>query len=250
MANNTIRAFLKKRLEKKASVIPAAATTSVPTAVVAKAPQPFPRFTADDEDAYEKAPVGVDSIIGATKKLLSINRGEAEPDDRDSLAFKRVLNVDDLIAERARMDAGKLRNSIMFKLSNVKNLQRFPANAFDPYVTGHLISNSLALPSEEINPIYLLDQQRRVSVFGQGGIGSVDALSKESQNVNPSQFGFIDPIVGPDGMKAGGDMRLAQATRIGKKDGRLYTKVRDKRTGKVVWITPDELSNATVAFPD
>lgn len=250
MANNTIRAFLKKRLEKKASVTPADASAPVPTAAAAKTPQPFPRFTVDDEDAYEKAPVGIDSLIGATKKLLSINRGEAEPDDRDSLAFKRVLNVDDLIAERARMDAGKLRNSIMFKLANVKNLQRFPANAFDPYVSGHLISNSLALPSEEINPIYLLDQQRRVSVFGQGGIGSVDALSKESQNVNPSQFGFIDPIVGPDGMKAGGDMRLAQATRIGKKDGRLYTKVRDKRTGKMVWVTPDELSNTTVAFPN
>lgn len=209
------------------------------------------KFTDDDEEEqlYPKASVGVDSLLAASKKLLAINRGEAEPDDRDSLKFKRVLNVDDLIAERARMDAGKIRNAMMYKLSKARSLKNFPSGIFDPYTEGHIVSNQLSLPSEEINPLYNLDQSSRLTVFGQGGISSVDVVNEEAQNVNPTSFGFLDPLVTPDGLKAGVDSRLTYTTRIGY-NGKLYTKVRNKKTGKMQWLTPEELETFTVAFPD
>lgn len=209
------------------------------------------KFTDDDEEdqLYPKASVGVDSLLAASKKLLAINRGEAEPDDRDSLKFKRVLNVDDLIAERARMDAGKIRNAMMYKLSKTRSLKNFPSGIFDPYTEGHIVSNQLSLPSEEINPLYNLDQSSRLTVFGQGGISSVDVVNEEAQNVNPTSFGFLDPLVTPDGLKAGVDSRLTYTTRIGY-NGKLYTKVRNKKTGKMQWLTPEELETFTVAFPD
>jgi DNA-directed RNA polymerase beta subunit len=205
--------------------------------------------TNEEETLYPKTKVGVDSLIAASKKLLAINKGEAEPDDRDALKFKRVLNVDDLMAERARMDAGKLRNALMWKLSKTRSLQNFPSNIFDSYTVGHIVSNNLSLPSEEINPLYNLDQSSRLTVFGQGGISSVDVVNEEAQNVNPSSFGFLDPLVTPDGMKAGVDSRMTYTTRIGH-NGKLYTKVRNKRTGKLQWLTPEELETFTVAFPD
>ena len=210
------------------------------------------RYTDDKDDEntyYPKVSVGVPSLIAASKKLLAINRGEAEPDDRDSLKYKRVLNIDDLMAERTRMDAGKIRNNIMYKLSRNRSLKNFPSNVFDSYTEGAIVSNPLSLPSEEINPLYLLDQQARLSVFGQGGLSSVDVVTPEAQNVNPTQFGFIDVLASPDGLKAGVDTRLAYNTRIGV-NGKLYTRVRNKRTGKLQWVTPEELYSHTVAFPE
>ena len=211
--------------------------------------KPFPKFTTDEDDGYERANVGIQSLIGASKKLLAINRGEAEPDERDSLRYKRLYNVDDLLAERTRMDAGKIRNAMMYKLSKARSLKNMPSGIFDGYMKGHIVGNPLSLPSEEINPIYLLDQQARLTVFGQGGIGNVDAISPESQNVHPSQFGFVDPIAGPDGMKAGVDTRLSNATRITNK-GKLLTRVRNRKTGKIEWLTPDELDEYVVGFPE
>lgn len=243
---SNIRTFLNNRIKQANSL------TEEPIAEANTVQKPQTLRTeqyVDDDDIYEKASVGIPSLIGATKKLLAISRGEADVDDRDNLKFKRVYNIDDLLAERTRMDAGKIRNSVMYRLSKVRNLQSFPTNVFDPYITGHIIGNSLSLPSEEINPLYLLDQQSRLTVFGQGGLGSVDAASKEAQNVNSSQFGYVCPIASPDGIKAGLDTRLASQTRISKKGGQLLTKLYDRKRKKYVWVTPDIIANATVALP-
>ena len=218
--------------------------------VAIKSTGAFPKFEASTIDAAsEKAPVGLDSLLKASKKLLAINRGEVDPDERDSMRFKRVYNTDDLIAERVRMDAGKLRNSLMYKLNNIKSLKYFPSGAFDSYATGHIVGSPLSLPSEEVNPIFNLDQQSRVIVFGQGGISSAEAITEDSQNVHPSQFGVIDVVVGPESEKIGVDARLASMTRIGKKDGKLYTMLKDRKTGKKVWMTPDEIEDQIVSFP-
>lgn len=48
--------------------------------------------------------------------------------------------------------------------------------------------------------------------------------------------------------KIGVDVRLASMTRIGK-NGKLYTLLRDRKTGKKVWMTPDEIEDNIVSFP-
>jgi hypothetical protein len=40
-----------------------------------------------DDDGEEYMPVGVNSIIAASEKLLAINKGLVEPDERDSMRF-------------------------------------------------------------------------------------------------------------------------------------------------------------------
>lgn len=146
----------------------------------------------------KKASVGLDSLVKASKKLLAISRGDVDPDERDSLRFKRIYGPDDLISERIKLDAGKLKNSVMFKLSKTRSLKNLPSGVFDSYAMGYIIGSPLALPSEEINPLYNMDQQSRITVFGQGGLSSADMVSEEAQNVHPSQFGILDTIAGPE----------------------------------------------------
>ena len=74
----------------------------------------------DSKQGDQKVGIGVEGLLAASKKLLAINKGEAQPDNRDSLRFKQLLNVDDLIAERAALDAGKIKKS--FPVSYRKTL--------------------------------------------------------------------------------------------------------------------------------
>lgn len=235
----TTEAFKQKKI---ASVSKSGISTSNFTS-------PFPKIKESEiEGSSRKAPVGIDSILKATKKLIAINKGEVDPDERDSMSFRKVYGPDDLISERVRLDAGKIRNVMMYKLSKVKSLKYFPSGVFDSYASGHIIGNPLSLPSEEVNPMFNMDQQSRITVFGPGGISSADSVSEEAQNVHPSQFGVIDPITGPESEKIGVDVRLASNTRIGK-DGKLYTMLRDRKTGRKVWMSPDEIEKETVLFP-
>ena len=62
---------------------------------------------------------------------------------------------------------------------------------------------------------------------------------------------------GPDGIpywtgnseKIGVDVRLASMTRLGK-NGKMYTLLRDRKTGRKVWMTPDEIEDNIVKFPE
>lgn len=205
-------------------------------------------YTVDTSDE-ENASVGIDSVLKATKKLLAINRGQTEPDDRDNLRYKRIYNTDDLIKERIDLDAGKLKNNLMFNLSKTKNLKYFKPGYFDSYALGHIVGNSLSAPSEEINPLQVLEQAYRVTQMGEGGIGSEEAITAEAQNINTSQLGFLDPNETPESIRAGIDSRFTRGIRLSN-DGRPLMRVREKKTGKLVWLDPEEANDAIIAFPN
>lgn len=210
---------------------------------------------ADDEEAYDSGedqdyvPVELDGVLRSTEKLLSVNRGDEEPDQRDHLAFKRFLTPERMLAERIRVDAGKIRNGLLRNAAKTRNLKGVGPMAFNDYAEGLIVQNPMSMPLEEINPIHLLEQSRRSTQMGPGGVGSDDAITIEMQAVNASQFGFISPLEGPESGRAGVDTRFAWGTVIGS-DGRIYQKFLDRRTGQMVWRSPDDVGFRTVKIPD
>jgi hypothetical protein len=156
------------------------------------------RYLADDDDHEAYAPVGLDGLLAATEKLLAINRGLAEPDDRDSLPNDRIHTVDRLMAERVKLDHGRVLRGMMGRLSRAKSLQPMGANSFSEYTVGYLKSNPLVPALEEINLMHNLEQKRRITKMGPGGIGDPNAITTDMQAVSATQFGFIDPIAGPE----------------------------------------------------
>lgn len=69
-----------------------------------------------------------------------------------------------------------------------------------------------------------------------------------SRNVQPSYFGYIDPVVAPESLRIGLDMRLARNVRRGK-DRQLYTKLIDARTGKPEWVGVRDATEKTIGIP-
>lgn len=213
-----------------------------------KRKESVPEFELDD-DGEEYMPVGIDGVLASTEKLLAMNRGLVAPDERDSLKFQKILRPHAMLRESIKMDAGKVARTAMYQAAKRKNLKGLQPGAFDAYVNRLLIGNPLTSPLEEINPMQLVANARRVTKMGPGGLGSDQSITEEAQNVHPSQFGFISCIEGPESARAGIDVRVAWGAKLGS-NGRLYQKFYDRHKKKFVWMSPEDVDGLTVKMPD
>lgn len=207
-----------------------------------------PDFELDD-DGEEYIPVGVNGLLASTEKLLAMNRGLVGQDERDSLRYQKVIRPAGLFRERVKMDSGKIARTIMYRAAKTKSLAGLLPGAFDGYIDAVMRGNPLTSPFEEINPMQIKEGARRITKMGPGGIPSSDSITEEAQAVHPSQFGFIDPISGPESERAGVDVRAAYGTRVGS-DGRIYQKFYDRKSKTERWMNPSDIADLVVKLPD
>jgi hypothetical protein len=112
-----------------------------------------PRLQPDDDAVAADIPV----LLASTEKLLAVNRGLTEPDERDSLEFRKVYTPDKLFAERIDLDADKVLRNTMRRVAKMRSLKAIGTAHFDPYVEGLILGNPLSSPLEEINPLHLVE---------------------------------------------------------------------------------------------
>lgn len=216
--------------------------------IPAETPEAVAAFELDD-DGEEYMPVGINGVLAASEKILNISRGLDQPDERDSLKYQKILRGHSMLRESIKMDAGKIARTAMYQAAKRKNLRGLNAGVFDPYVNRLLVGNPLTSPLEEINPMQLVTNGRRITKMGPGGLGSDQSITEEAQSVHPSQFGFISPTEGPESSRAGIDVRAAWGTRLGS-NGRLYQKFYDRKTKRFRWLSPEDLDGRVVKLPD
>jgi len=189
-----------------------------------------------------------DVLLAATKKLLSISRGQAESDDRDNLAFNEVYGPEDIFEERLAKDTGSYRRQLFYNLVQKYkgNIGKIPAGALSRQVESAILSSGLSGNPEEINSLEIFDQAYSLTKMGVGGLPSINAAPDESRSVHPSQRGYIDPSRTPESLRVGIDTYLATASRKGA-DRQLYTPVLDA-AGNQSYLRPKELMRKTVAI--
>lgn len=190
-----------------------------------------------------------DAILAATKKLLDIRDKKATVDDRDNMAFQRVLGPEDFISERIRRDHGRNQKLAFRKISQAGTLGKMPSGLFTPQVEQVLIGSGLGQALEEINPAEVFDRQSRITRLGEGGIPSLESIPDEARNVQPSHMGFLDPLRTPESMRAGIDLNIARRARKGR-DGKVYAPFNDAKTGQESWLSPQQINNAVMTTPD
>ena len=189
-----------------------------------------------------------DTLMDASSKLLSVARGEAEPDDRDALSNKWFRTPDDMFHDRVVKDAGRVAQALFWRSKYDRSLKRLKPGHFTPQLHGLVIGNSLSQAVSGINPMELLDLRLKVVQTGEGGIGSSDMVPDSAREVHPTQLGFIDYIKTPESTSVGIDQRFAYSVRKGP-GNQIYTKVLG-RDGKPVWRTPSQLYGKRLAFPE
>jgi len=206
-------------------------------------------FKYDDEDIDDEVDGGVDTLLAASEKVLAVNRGLVDPDERDSLRFRKIYGPDKLLKERIDMDADKVMRNTVRRISRTGNLDSINPGHFNSYSEKLITGNPLSLALEEINPMHLTEQARRVSQMGPGGLPSSTSITEDAQNLHPSEFMFLSSIEGPESERIGVDTRIAWGAKMGS-DGNIYQRFRNKRTGKYEWLSAKDLENKIVALPD
>jgi DNA-directed RNA polymerase beta subunit len=207
-----------------------------------------------DEDVSERT-LGIrqknltpELLLRSSQKLLNIQKGLEEPDDRDSLANKNFVGPEDLFEERIKKDVGKLSQKLLSRSSYHKKLAGFHPGYFSPQLSGLIAGNSLSVHIDGINPIQILDFGNRVVQTGEGAIGDADAIPMSSRALHPTQAMTIDFIKTPESGSVGVDQRFASYAMKGS-DRQIYFPLKNKKTGKLEYLTPAKMAQSIVGFP-
>jgi DNA-directed RNA polymerase beta subunit len=201
-----------------------------------------------------KTTIGVDEakisptvLLASSAKLLKINKGTAEPDDRDNLKFSKFMGIEDFVEEHINRDAGRIQQKAAYKMQMKKNLSWLNPDFFSPQIRSTIIGNTLSNNVDGINPLEHWDNSHKVTKMGPGGIPSTDAIPPESRNVAPSSFGFFDPVHISETEKIGVNNYIAHNVAKGQ-DGKLYRIMKTKDGLK--WMNHEDILNSQVHIPE
>ena len=159
-------------------------------------------------------------IIGTISYLVNLQNGKGRLDDIDHLANRRLRRVGELVATNAfRVGLLRLERSVKEKMSLISADDKpLPATLINarPLIASlneFFRSNQLSTILDDTNPLSEIDNLRRVSVLGPGGINR-ERASFSIRDVNSSQYGKIDPVRSPEGPNIGLVTYLALYARV------------------------------------
>jgi len=196
-------------------------------------------------------------IIGALTYLINLQNGKGRVDDIDHLGNRRLRRVGELVATNAfRVGLLRLERSVKEKMSLISpNDKPLPASLINarPLIASlneFFRSNQLSTILDDTNPLSEIENLRKVSVLGQGGINR-ERASFSIRDVNSSQYGRIDPVKSPEGPNIGLVTHLALYARINEfgfleapyrkvEKVKFGRKTKVKVTDEVIYITADD----------
>ncbi len=151
-----------------------------------------------------------EDIIGAIKYLINLTHGKGDVDDIDHLGNRRVRRVGELVATNAfRVGLLRLERSVREKMSlagptaeDLTPMQLVNARPIIASVNDFFRTSQLSTILDQTNPLAEVDNLRRLTVMGIGGI-SRERASFSIRDINASQYGRICPVRSPEGPNIG-----------------------------------------------
>lgn len=196
-------------------------------------------------------------VVGSLSYLVGLQNGQGYVDDIDHLSNRRLRRVGELVAINAfRVGLLRLERSIKEKMSLISPADRpapstlINARPLIASLNEFFRSSQLSTILDDTNPLSELDNLRRVSVLGQGGINR-ERASFSIRDVNSSQYGRIDPVKTPEGPNIGLVTYLALYARVNEygfietpyrkvEKVKVGSKLKMKVTDEVVYLTADD----------
>lgn len=141
------------------------------------------------------------ALLATSQKILKVRRGQEEPDQRDSLTFKDLYGVDDLLNAYFEKNTPKIVAKIARSSENKDKLREIISSSdYGDAIKNFFIGPQADLSSTtpQTNPLEMLNEWRKTTIMGTGGIQSRHAITEEARDLHPSHIGFLDPIATPD----------------------------------------------------
>ena len=200
----------------------------------------------------------ISDVYASLSYYICLLYGIGKFDEIDHLGNRRVRQVGELIQNQFRIGVARMERQIRDKMSTQEIDAVTPKSLINIRpITAALKeffgSSQLSKFMEQINPLSELNDKRRLSALGPGGL-SRDRAGMEVRDVNPSHYGRICPIETPEGQNIGLITSLASYAKINEYGFIMtpYRKVVDcKITDEIVYMTADEeedyyISQATI----
>lgn len=190
-------------------------------------------------------------MLEALHKNINVTKNGGG-DDKENLAFKRIMTPEKLIAE----GISKRMGAEMFKIRGKMNgpiRQPLKETLGGPLLGAKpaefISSSSLSRMPEEYNSLQIKQIQSDITPLGEGGITSSDMITPSVRSLHNSQLGFIDPIKSPEGANTGVTLSLSKGAHVDD-NGVANIKVRNLKSGKIEVKSVDYLWDKKLAFPD
>jgi DNA-directed RNA polymerase beta subunit len=187
------------------------------------------------------------SLLDTSKKLLAVVRGDSKQDDRDSLIYKNILSTDDFLEKRIKDSVQRITRKIKNNLNRkdkVKDILTY--DIFSIPIKSFFKKTSLSNAAEHSSPLGYISENSKITPLGEGGIESIYQLHDAARAINPSTFGFIDPLYTPDNDRAGAILHLATNAF---KDGKdLKINIWNVKLNKLDTMNPTTADESIVGF--
>ncbi|OGJ37260.1 MAG: DNA-directed RNA polymerase subunit beta [Candidatus Pacebacteria bacterium RIFOXYB1_FULL_39_46] len=161
-------------------------------------------------------------VVAAVEYLINLQNGVGKVDDIDHLSNRRVRRVGELVKASAfRIGLIRLERSIREKMSLTKTDETLTpaalvnARPLIATISEFFRRNRLSAILDQTNPLSEIDNLRRLSVMGTGGV-TRERASFSMRDINASQYSRIDPVRSPEGPNIGLVTYLALYTRVNK----------------------------------
>ncbi len=171
-------------------------------------------------EAQDALTLTINDVIGIISYLVQLANGKGKIDDIDHLANRRIRSVGELVQTTAfRVGALRLERIIKEKMSLASTEEQFSPSHF---INAHPIiaaineffrTSQLSAILDQTNPLSEIDNIRRLTVMGTGGI-SRERASFSIRDINASQYSRICPVRSPEGPNIGLVTYLALYARV------------------------------------
>ncbi|MDQ5951297.1 MAG: DNA-directed polymerase subunit beta [Patescibacteria group bacterium] len=163
-----------------------------------------------------------EDVVATVQYLIKLQNGKGKTDDIDHLSNRRVRQIGELVQESAfRIGLIRLERSIREKMSLTKTDEPLSpaalvnARPLIATISEFFRRNRLSTILDQTNPLSEIDNLRRLSVMGTGGV-TRERASFSMRDINASQYSRIDPVRSPEGPNIGLVTYLSLYTRVNK----------------------------------
>ena len=149
----------------------------------------------------------LEDLVAITKEIIRLNNDGGVADDVDNLKNRRVKAVGELVLHKFRTGIMRVERIIKDRMSvsdihTVTPAQLINARPITAVLQEFFGSSQLSQFMDQHNPLAELENKRRLSAMGPGGL-SHERAGFEVRDVHASHYGRICPIQTPEGQNIG-----------------------------------------------
>ena len=189
----------------------------------------------------------ISDIYASVSYYLNLLQNVGSIDEIDHLSNRRLRQVGELLQNQFRVGVARMERVIRERMTTLDVESATPKTLINIRPITAVIkeffgSSPLSQFMDQINPLSELNNKRRLSALGPGGL-SRDRAAMEVRDVNVSHYGRICPIESPEGANIGLITSLANYAKVNEY-GFIMTPYRRVKEGKLLdqidYLTADE----------